>query len=111
MEQKNRRGPKKLPDDLKRDHCVSVRLNDAELSSLDEQRGHVQRGEFLRSVWSGNAPVQIPELNRTAWTELSRAASNLNQIAKLLNMRVDVEPAQIAAELAAFRMALIGVQS
>ena len=50
----------------------------------------------------------IPEVNRQAWVELSRSASNLNQIAKKLNEGDQADIEQIRKELAAFRAALIG---
>ena len=46
------RSATKLPDSVKRTHCVSVRLNEAELADLDAQRSliNVQRGESLRAA-------------------------------------------------------------
>ena len=56
-------------------------------------------------------PQPAPEVNRAAWLELSRSASNLNQLAHHLNSIGGAESAdvpQIMAELARFRAALIG---
>jgi DNA invertase Pin-like site-specific DNA recombinase len=52
----------------------------------------------------------VPELNRKAYSGLARSASNLNQIAKSLNMNgMSNELAkQIYQELLEFRLALIG---
>lgn len=116
MEKHRRRhGPQPLADDLKRDHCVSVRLHAGELAWLDEQRGPVRmgRGEYLRSAALGKLPPQpAPEINRGAWLELSRSAANLNQLAHHLNsagaIESSVEAVEITAELAKFRAALIG---
>jgi len=115
LEGKRRRhGPAPLDAAEKRGHCVSVRLNAAELEWLDEQRSAVQmqRGEYLRAAALHRLPPQpAPALNRAAWLELSRAAGNLNQLAHHLNSIGGAESAdapQIMAELARFRAALIG---
>jgi DNA invertase Pin-like site-specific DNA recombinase len=52
----------------------------------------------------------VPELNRKAYSELARSASNLNQIAKSLNINgMSNELAkQIYKELQSFRLVLIG---
>jgi len=119
MEKQHRRrhGPQPLAPADRRDHCVSVRLHAADLAWLDEQRGPVrmQRGEYLRSAAMGKLPPQpAPEINRGAWLELARSAANLNQIAHHLNslgaIESSAEAAQIAAELARFRAALIGAK-
>jgi len=116
MEKHRRRhGPQPLADDLKRAHCVSVRLHAGELAWLDEQRAAVRmgRGEYLRSAALGKLPPQpAPALNRAAWLELARSAANLNQIAHHLNslgaIESSAEAVEIAAALARFRAALIG---
>lgn len=74
--------PRRLRDDEKRDHCVSVRVNESELSRLDAERGAYKRGEWVRRSWLKTTPRQAaPEVNRQAWSELARVCSNLNQIA------------------------------
>lgn len=108
---KRRHGPEPLPADLKRDHCVSVRMNSGELAKLDIDRGKTPRGEWLRLAWEcALPPAPAPELNREAWVELSRAASNLNQLAKRLNEGGEADAQEILAELAAFRASLIGAK-
>lgn len=107
---KRRRGPTPLAAADKRGHTVSVRLNEAELAWLDEQRHRVQmqRGEYLRAAAIGQLPPSIPELNRTAWAALARTAGNLNQIAHRLNAGEALRLDDVRAELAEFRRALIG---
>lgn len=78
-----RRGRTPVPDP--RTHCVSVRLNGDELNQLDNYRGKMARGEWLRCAGLDRLPAIIPEPNIEKWQELARAASNLNQIAKILN--------------------------
>jgi len=84
---KRRFGPAPLDPAEKRRHCVSVRLNPGELARLDAERATVsmQRGEYLRAAAFDKLPPTIPEVNRKAYSELSRTTSNLNQIAKHLN--------------------------
>ena len=112
-----RRGPEPLPACELRTQTVSVRLNSAELAALDAQRAPVQmqRGEYLRCAALHRLPPTIPEINRLAWVDLSRASSNLNQISR---RQAEFErgapgPApsagEVAHELADFRRALIGV--
>lgn len=108
---KRRYGPAPIAPELKRNHCVSVRLNPAELAKLDSERGKIQRGAWLRDSWLGTLPpAPAPELNREAWIELSRAASNLNQLSKRLNEGGDVGLDEAKAELDAFRLALLGAE-
>lgn len=66
-------------------HSVSCRLTDAELAILDERRGKVSRGEWLRRAALAEPPRIVPEINKQAWSELSRTASNLNQMTRALN--------------------------
>lgn len=109
-EKSARRGPAPLPAGDKREHCVSVRLNAAELAKLDVTRGKFQRGEWLRMAALDKLPPVIPAINTEAWSELARAAANLNQIAKALNAGDKVERGGLRDQLAQFRAALIGAQ-
>lgn len=91
-----------------RTHCVSVRLSRAELAALDYQRGTRQRGSYLRDCWANRPlPVVIPELNRDAWSALSRSAANLNQIAHSVNLGNEIEIDRIRSELEQFRTSLL----
>jgi Bacterial mobilisation protein (MobC). len=89
---------------------VSVRLSPVEAAALDAQRGTRQRGAYLRDVWTRTAPRPIPAINVEAWQELSRVASNLNQIAHFLNSggRLDIDGLQ--SDLNELRSALIGAE-
>lgn len=84
-EQRRRYGPKPRPREELRVHSVSCRLTDAELADLDERRGKVARGEWLRLAALSTPPRIVPELNATAWAELARTASNLNQLTRALH--------------------------
>ena len=114
-DRKSQRGPIRAPLSQKRLHCVSMRLTLDELSLLDSKRGELQRGEWLRCALLDRLPPIIPELNKQAWLQLSRAASNLNQVAAHMNA---FQPAarfeivqnidEIRKILAGFRNALLG---
>lgn len=94
-----------------RNHCVSVRLNKNELSDLDLRRGEYKRGEYLRTIFVDSEPLVIPEINSAAWVELSRSASNLNQLSHQLNMLgvKTSDVSEIQTLLADFRAKLLGV--
>ena len=103
-----RRGPAPLPLEERREHCVSVRVNVAELATLDSRRGVFQRGEWLRMAALDKLPPTVPAINAQAWAELARAAANLNQIARALNQGEKVERGGLRDQLNQFRAALIG---
>lgn len=105
---KRRHGPEKLSADRKRNFCVSVRMNIGELADLDSKRGRVPRGEWLRLCADDKLPPSIPTLNRQAWIELSRSASNLNQLSQKLNLGDEVDVAELRQILADFRLRLLG---
>lgn len=105
---KRRHGPERLSPDLKRAHCISVRMNIGELAELDDKRGRIPRGEWLRLASENKLPPSIPLLNRQAWIELSRAASNLNQLSRKLNSDEEVDMYELRQVLADFRLRLLG---
>lgn len=95
----------------KRNHCISVRVNEYELSKLDAARlingKRLQRGAYLRSIFNKSTPAHIPQINRDVYRELSRSASNLNQIAHKLNLRENVELLEVFDALRDFRAKLL----
>ena len=110
--EKKKRGPKPKAGAELRGHCVSVRMNVAELAALDKRRGELARGEWLRLAEAGALPpAPPPALNIEAWTKLATALGNLNQIAKALNVdRASVEIDEALAAVREFRNALIGAE-
>lgn len=113
VEDKRRRhGPQPLAENERRGHTVSVRLNVEELAQVDERRAtlNMQRGEYLRTAALYALPPVIPELNKTAWVELSRVGGNLNQIAHRLNAGDALPIEEIRAALGELRRALIGAK-
>lgn len=116
---RRKRGPKPRPASELRRHGVSCRLTDAELVRLDERRGKVSRGEWLRLAALSRPPRIVPEVNKEAWADLSRAAGNLNQIARAINEgRLPMKDAARASkavigvrdQLNAVRRLLIGME-
>ena len=104
---------KQKPDEL-RTHCVSVRITPSELRLLDARRGGISRGSYIRNIFLGKKiPPQVPEVNRKAYLETARWASNLNQIAYALHNFGDEISArgteEIYSYLKKFRMKLIGL--
>lgn len=84
---KSKRGREPMAPDEKREHCVSVRLNDAELKQVDAGRvAHkMKRGEWLRCAAVHQLPTVVPAINREAWGKLARIAGNLNQYQRAIN--------------------------
>ena len=111
LNRKSRRGHPKLDNDDVRDKCISVRLNKEELIMLNSRRGNLKQGEFLRMAAIDQLPKIVPELNKEAWVELSRVASNLNQIAHKLNMGEYVDAVEIRLIFAQFREKIIGIDA
>lgn len=117
---RRRRGPVPKSEGARRQHAVSCRLTNAELARLDELRGGVSRGEWLRLAALSKPPRIVPEVNKVAWADLARAAGNLNQLTRAINegrFPVNDVPAagkavmDLRAKLDAVRAALIGLDS
>jgi hypothetical protein len=115
---KRRHGPKPKPLHEQRRHGISCRINDAEIAIIDERRGKVSRGEWLRLAALSKPPRIVPEINKVAWADLARAAGNLNQLTRAINegrLPVKDVPAvgkavmDLRAQLDAVRAALIGL--
>lgn len=115
---KRRHGPKPKPLQEQRRHGVSCRVNDAEIAIIDERRGQVSRGEWLRLAALSKPPRIVPEVNKVAWADLARTAGNLNQLARAINegrWPVKNGPSaqatlmDLRAQLDAVRAALIGL--
>ncbi|TAJ06689.1 hypothetical protein [Pectobacterium versatile] len=75
----------KLSENLIRTYCVSVRLNNEELSLLNERRGSHRKGEWLRMAFLHNLPAIIPPINLEAWKTLGEISQKLNRLAAHLD--------------------------
>jgi len=78
--------PPPLAENL-RIHCVSVRLNNSELNTLDHERKQHAKGEWLRMCFMKNQPVVVPEINRAAWKTFGEINHRLNEIVNHLNAK------------------------
>ena len=112
---RSRRGPLPIDAEVKRTHCVSVRLNSAELAALDAQRAPVEmrRGEYMRAAALHRLPPTIPKINQQAWAAMARVAATLNQYQRAINDgKAHGHPPEAIDELRAlvsqFRLDLIG---
>ena len=63
-----------------RSHCVSVRLNDEELTLLNERRGRHRKGEWLRLSLLNKLPAVVPAINIEAWKILGEISQKLNKL-------------------------------
>ena len=106
---KTKRGPKPKPAAKQQTVQVMVRLTEDEANALDDKRGKVPRGTFIRNAYLNSGSLSVPEINRDAYVELSRSASNLNQIARQLNDSGKLYIDELKEELRAFRLSLRGV--
>lgn len=73
-------------------HCVSVRLNSAELNTLDHERKQYAKGEWLRMCFMKNQPVVVPEINRATWKMFGEINHRLNEIVNHLNAKQSCSP-------------------
>ena len=112
---KRRRGRTVLTDP--RTHCVSVRLNAEELKLLNNKRGNMKQGEWLRCAAIDKLPTVIPEPNIKRWSELGKIANNINQIAHKLNANKqgalidELQINQIRQTIKELRAVLLGVNN
>ncbi|EDO2945332.1 ATP-binding protein [Salmonella enterica subsp. enterica serovar Holcomb] len=77
----------KLPPDEIRSHCVSVRLNEEELTTLNSKRGQYKKGEWLRMSSLDKLPPVLPEINREAWIKLGSLSQDLNYLLNHLDKK------------------------
>ncbi|WP_054179577.1 hypothetical protein [Trabulsiella odontotermitis] len=73
-------GEIKLPANLVRDRCISVRLNEDELSLLDNKRGDLNRAEWLRMASLHKLPTIVPSVNIDTWKTLTEISQKLNKL-------------------------------
>lgn len=95
-----------------RTEYVAVRFSEEELQELDRQRGTLKRSVFLRNLLlRRRIPKPIPETNQRAYTETSRWASALNQLARKVNQGIDIDLVELNQTLKEFRKGLIGLKT
>ncbi|AMG59238.1 hypothetical protein [Pantoea vagans] len=73
-------------------HCVSVRLNNSELNTLDQERKQHAKGEWLRMCLLKNHVPVVPEINRSAWKMFGEINQRLNELLNHLNAKQSCSP-------------------
>lgn len=105
----NNPAAKKLPPNRLRRYSVTVRLNEVELSKVNQSRGQLSRSCWLRSSALQQLPPSVPEINRDAWHELTSSLQKLNDLTSYLNRRgTDAQP--LSKEVDTLRLKLSHVR-
>lgn len=73
-------------------HCVSVRLNNSELNTLNQERKQYAKGEWLRMCLLKNHVPVVPEINRSAWKMFGEINQRLNKLLNHLNAKQCCSP-------------------
>lgn len=100
---------KKLPPNRLRRYSVTVRLNEVELSKVNQFRGQLSRSCWLRSSALQQLPPSVPEINKEAWQELTGSLQKLNDLTSFLLRRgEDAQP--LSQEVSALKLKLSHVR-
>lgn len=108
-------GRKPVPPERQRKHPITCRVTDAELAIIDQRRGGMTRGEWLRTAALKKPPAIVPELNREAWAYLGKMGNGLTWLIGELKKpdRLNVKPEwfeNARAMLKEIRAGLIGTK-
>ncbi|PZL85018.1 hypothetical protein CKF42_19260 [Pantoea sp. ARC270] len=100
---------KKLPPNRLRRYSVTVRLNEVELSKINQSRGQLSKSCWLRSSALNQLPPSVPEINKEAWLELTGSLQKLNDLGSFLLRRgEDAQP--LSQEVSALKVKLSHVR-
>ncbi|QGY57390.1 hypothetical protein PAASB05_05620 [Pantoea agglomerans] len=100
---------KKSPPNRLRKHSVTVRLNEVELSKVNQSRGQLSKSCWLRSSALKQLPPSVPEINKEAWQELTGSLQKLNDLTSFLLRRgEDAQP--LSHEVSALKLKLSHVR-
>lgn len=100
---------KKLPPNRLRRYSVTVRLNEIELSKVNQSRGQLSKSCWLRSSALKQLPPSVPEINKEAWLELTGSLQKLNDLTLFLLRRgEDAQP--LSQEVSALKLKLSHVR-
>jgi len=100
---------KKLPPNRLRRYSVTVRLNEVELSKVNQSRGQLSKSCWLRSSALKQLPPSVPEINKEAWQELTGSLQKLNDLTSFLLRRgEDAQP--LSQEVSALKVKLSHVR-
>jgi len=113
-----RSGQTLAPDD-RRVHQQIIRLSNGEREYLHllAKTRNMQVAEYLRAcAFENDLRPLLPDANKVKWTELSRLASNLNQLAHANNAGLEVNSHELSLllnetlnEVKKLRQALLGI--
>jgi hypothetical protein len=115
----HRRGRPRVSDVDRRRIKVSINLNlaEAEQLSLKSEEAGMECASYIRVAALGNGITAVPAINRDAYINLSKLASNLNQLMRAINSgsagiisgdQLGSAVAQLRSEVQALRSALLG---
>lgn len=100
---------KKLPPNRLRRYSVTVRLNEIELSKVNQSRGQLSKSCWLRSSALQQLSPSVPEINKEAWQELTGSLQKLNDLTSFLLRRgEDAQP--LSQEVSALKVKLLHVR-
>jgi hypothetical protein len=100
---------KKSPPNRLRKYSVTVRLNEVELSKVNQSRGQLSKSCWLRSSALKQLPPSVPEINKEAWQELTGSLQKLNDLTSFLLRRgEDAQP--LSQEVSALKLKLSHVR-
>ncbi|WP_439291596.1 MULTISPECIES: hypothetical protein [Rahnella] len=100
---------KKLPPNRLRRYSVTVRLNEVELSKVNQSRGQLSRSCWLRSSALKQLSPSVPEINKEAWQELTGSLQKLNDLTSFLLRRgEDAQP--LSQEVSTLKLKLSHVR-
>ena len=100
---------KKLPPNRLRRYSVTVRLNEVELSKVNQSRGQLSKSCWLRSSALKQLPPSVPEINKEAWQQLTGSLQKLNDLTSFLLRRgEDAQP--LSQEVSALKLKLSHVR-
>ena len=99
----------KLPPNRLRKYSVTVRLNEVELSKVNQSRGQLSKSCWLRSSALKQLPPSVPEINKEAWQELTGSLQKLNDLTSFL-LRRGEEAQPLSQEVTALKVKLSHVR-
>ena len=120
MSAKNKGGRPRMADEDKARNQLTVYLTDIQLADLAEKaaKQNMSTSQWLIKAAVRKLPKSIPEINRSAYTDLGKVGGNLNQIARKLNEGGQVSVSYLLSEIDALkalisdkRLDIIGAQS
>lgn len=98
MKRLRQQGPHKIDETDYRNHCVSVRFNDAELAILESKRGKYAKGEWLRMSCLDKLPPVLQVRDVELYNSLNKTLGAIGAIVKT-DRNLTQEQAQNLEEL------------